>query len=117
MTITIIIEDEGATAYDGAIGFWILFQQIHIVQSSWLVASIAHPASVSCQFVLTPSLVQGSTEIFIKISISITKRRLILTHITQKKNTNSFQEVFQHNKMVGILSTNPVKIDINNENI
>jgi hypothetical protein len=72
---------------------------------------------VSCQFVLTPSLVQGSTEIFIKISISITKRRLILTHITQKKNTNSFQEVFQHNKMVGILSTNPVKIDINNENI
>jgi hypothetical protein len=42
MTITIIIEDEGATAYDGAIGFWILFQQIHIVQSSWLVASIAH---------------------------------------------------------------------------
>jgi hypothetical protein len=42
MKITIIIEVEGAIAHDGAVGFWILFQQIHIVQSSWLVASIAH---------------------------------------------------------------------------
>jgi len=41
MTMTIIIEVVGAIANDGAIGFFILFRQIHIVQSSWVVASVA----------------------------------------------------------------------------